>query len=249
MNRNEAFNAMDIHTLQVHTVWATLEIIADDVETLQVLVAGDDDYVEDLKAAVEDGKLTVEQPTSGIVPKLSAVRWMQVTIRLPKDWKGAVQAETISGPLKARGLDGSDLSLESISGEIRATNLRGITVRANSVTGQVALTGVRAAKLHLRSVSGAIHAEAVSAQEIRLNAVSGQVSLELLEPFERIEGSAVSGDVRVRAPISKADIGFRSVTGPLRTSGVSIVDGAPPVNLTSVSGGLYVNTSLEGAAE
>ena len=245
MNRNEAFNAMDIHTLAVHTVWATLEVIADDVDTLQLLVAGDDDHVESLKASVEDGKLSVEQPAYGFTPKISAVRWMQVTIRVPRDWKGAVEAETVSGPLRARGLDGSDLALESISGDIRAMSLRGISTRINTVTGHINATGVRTAKLNLRTISGAIRLEETQAQEIRLNTVSGQVSLELTEPFDRIEGNAVSGDVRISAPIRKAHISFRSVTGPLRTSGVSIVEEAPPVTLASVSGGLYVHTSLE----
>lgn len=249
MNRNETFNAMDIHTLAARTVWATLEVVVDDVDNLQVLVAGDDDHVEDLKAAVEDGKLVVEQPARSFTPKLTTVRWMQVTIRVPKDWKGAVEAETVSGPLKARGLDGSDLALETISGDIRATSLRGISVKMGTVTGQISASGVRTAKLNLRTISGGVRLEASQAKEVRLNSVSGAIHLELTEPFERIEGNAVSGDVRISVPMRKAHVGFRSVTGPLRTSGVSIVDEAPPVSITSVSGGLYLSTSLEEPAD
>ena len=70
-----------------------------------------------------------------------------------------------------------------------------------------------------------------------------------ISPMAELEGTTVSGDVRIYAPITSADAALRSVTGRLRTSGVSIQPGAVPIGLSSVSGNLEINSSLTSAHE
>ena len=75
MNRNESFPALDVSTVTVHLAWASLEMIVDDVEDIQVLVSGDAGDVEDLKLLCQEGRLLVEQPTYGInIKQLNAER-------------------------------------------------------------------------------------------------------------------------------------------------------------------------------
>ena len=54
MNRNESFPALDVSTVTVHLAWASLEMIVDDVEDIQVLVSGDAGDVEDLKLLCQE---------------------------------------------------------------------------------------------------------------------------------------------------------------------------------------------------
>ena len=39
MNRNESFPALDVSALTAHLAWASLEMIVDDVEDIQVLLS------------------------------------------------------------------------------------------------------------------------------------------------------------------------------------------------------------------
>ena len=55
----------------------------------------------------------------------------------------------------------------------------------------------------------------------------------------------MSGDIDLYAPLTQADIALRAVTGRVLTSGVSIVENAPQVRGTSVSGNLAIHCNLE----
>lgn len=62
MERNLSFDTEGLEKIAVHLGWAQLEMFADEVDKVQVMAAGDDSSVEDLRIAVKDGCLTVEQP-------------------------------------------------------------------------------------------------------------------------------------------------------------------------------------------
>lgn len=248
MNRNESFPASGIHTLAAHLAWASLEMMVDDVEDFQVLISGDANDVNDLKLQCNDGRLLVEQPTYGLTIKLHTERWMQIFIRIPRAWKGAVDANTITAPLKVRGLSGTDLTLDTVSGDLRATSLSSIATALRTVSGDIRADGLTGEKLGLRTVSGNMTVSGCGFDEYRLGTVSGEVSIEMVRPFEKLDGTTVSGDVRLYAPVNRVDAALRAVSGRLRTSGVSIQEDAPRAYLSSVSGNLEINCSLQAAA-
>lgn len=245
MNRNESFTGSQVNTLAVHLAWASLEMMVDDVADIQVMVSGDDNDVTDLKIACADGRLLVEQPTYGLSMKLNTKRWMQLFLRIPRDWKGAVDASTISGALNARGLTGSDLALETVSGDLRASSLSAITLALKSATGDIQASALSADKLSLRSVSGMIALQGVTAQQAKSASVSGETSVEFLAPIERMESSTVSGRVRIFVPLEVADVTFAALSGKLRTSGVSLQEGAPVIRVNSISGDLEINNNQQ----
>lgn len=247
MNRNEMFPGLLVSTLTVRLAWASLEIVVDDVEDLQVLISGDDSDVADMKVLCENGRLLVEQPTYGLTYKINMVRWMQVFIRIPAAWKGAVEASTIAGPLKARGLAGTDMSFDTVTGDLRVMGLNCITAALRTVSGSVKAENLSGERLSLRTVSGDVAVSGCGFDAYRLSAVSGAVSMDLTQPFDKLEGTTVSGDVRVYAPMEQIDASLRSVSGRIRTSGVSIQSGAPTASLTSVSGDFEINCSLRAA--
>lgn len=42
MDRRKHFSALDVTAMTVHLAWATLDVVADAVEDIQVLVSGND---------------------------------------------------------------------------------------------------------------------------------------------------------------------------------------------------------------
>lgn len=250
MNRNENFPAILVNTLAAHLAWASLDVLVEDVEQIQVLVSGAENDVKDLRISCEENRLTVEQPSYGInLKSLGSERWMQVMIRLPRTWKGAADLNTISAPLNVRGLTGTDFTLDTVSGDMTISNLQSITTALHSVSGDVNAEDIQGERLSLRTVSGDITARACAYDAYRINTVSGQADLDALQPFTRLDALTVSGNVRLFTPMDRVDAALRSVSGRLLTRGVSIQHDAPQVRVSSVSGHLEISCSTAAIYE
>ncbi len=241
MSRNETFDAASVTRLEAGLAWATLEITADGVDCIQLIVAGTPEDVEDLRAGTENGILKVEQPAYGLSARINSERWMQVTIRVPRDWKGEVACSTVAGLLRARGLSGTDFSLSTISGGLRASELHAMTMSLRTVTGGLTAAGIRSDSLSLRTVSGGIVVEEAAARKVKAVTVGADLSLDLTEVPERIDLNSVSGDLAVSLPAETAEISLRAVTGKLRTAGVAPGGDGPAITANAVSGNLTVS--------
>ena len=241
MNRNESWDALSVHTLSVHLAWASLEILVDEVDTIQLIVSGDDMDVQDLKVSQQQGMLQVEQPAYGLTHRIDLVRWMQLCIRLPISWKGVVEATTVAGPLNVRGVTGTDLVLETVSGDLRASGLNGLTLGLKTVTGTMRGECLQAEKAAIRTVSGPVSLDRSSFRTLKLGSVSADMTVDLRQPFLTADASTVSGDIRLAAPFDRGHVNYRTVTGKLRTSAVSLAEDGPEISVTSVSGNLYLS--------
>lgn len=240
MNRNEFLDALTITRINLKLVGATLEILSDDIEDVHVMVSGADRDVNALRIAAQADQLVVEQPATALAKNPVGVSWMQLTLRLPRTWKGRIDARTVSGWINARTLSGADAALESVSGTITASGMDFFTITLRSVTGDVKLMNASCEKCTLASTSGDVIASAVSLRTCSVTNITGNASLALVTPFEEITATSVTGDVTIDAPVSECDAVLRSVAGRIRTSGVSIVEGAARVRVTTVSGGLDI---------
>lgn len=250
MNRNESFPAILVSKLEANLAWASLEVTVEDVEQIQVLVSGAEADVKDLRILCEENRLTVEQPTYGInIKNLGSERWMQILVRLPRSWKGAIDLSTFSAPLKVRGVTGTDLELDTVSGDLTATDLTSITTVLHTVSGHLRTENISGERVSLASVSGDITASRCCYDHYRINTVSGCADVEMLRPFSKLDGHSVSGSMRLFAPMTEADAALRSVSGRLLTRGVSIVPGAAPARVATVSGDLELNSSLTAGLE
>ncbi len=246
MNRNEFLEALPITRITMKLIGAALEICTDDIDDIHVMVSGADREVENLRIHVQADQLIVEQPATALAKNPVGTSWMQITLRLPYTWKGRIDGRTVSGWINARSLAGSDLTLESVSGMITATDLEFFTISLKSVTGDVKLVHAGCDKCTMVSTSGDVSAAGVSLQSCGVTSITGNTALSLLSPFEEITATSVSGDVSIDAPIEVCDAVLRSVAGRIRTSGVSILEGAAKVRVTTVSGGLDI-TRTDGA--
>ena len=108
MNRNEFFQALPVTKLALRLTGATLEICTDDIDDIHVMISGSNADVEALRISEAAGVLTVEQPVSALAKTAAAPgSWMQIAIRLPRTWKGAVESRTVTGWMTVRGISGT----------------------------------------------------------------------------------------------------------------------------------------------
>ena len=221
MERNLSFDTEELSSIAVRLGWAQLEMFADEVDKVQVMAAGDDSSVEDLRIAVKDGILTVEQPQYGLSLNIMESRWLQVCVRVPNQWKGDVALSTLSGLLSARKLCAGSLSLETVSGDLRAVRLT-------------------AENLSVRSVSGDTALDALNVQSLKCTSVTGEQTYNMTSTFQKVEVTAVSGNVIITAPVEAMDVSLRSISGRVRTEGVNIREGegVPSVRVTGVTADL-----------
>lgn len=245
MNRNEFFQALPITKLVLRLTSAALEICTDDIEDIHVMVSGARTDQEVLRISEAAGILTMEQPVSALAKSAAASSWMQIAIRLPRTWKGAIDGRSVTGWMNLRSLTGTDLSLDTVSGLVMASELDFITISIRAVTGDVKLNEVHCDKCSLFSTSGSLTAMRTSLRSGNASSVTGLITLDLIAPFKELTLNSVTGDLCVDAPVTEADVVLRSVSGRIRTSGISIVEGAARLRATTVSSDLDMTSNIE----
>lgn len=241
MDRQTSFPALMVTRLQIRLIGASLEVFSDRVSDIQVLVSGDDHDVQTLKVTCDDHGLTIEQPVTSIPRNPLASRWMQVTIRVPRDWQGSVSARTTSGLMKLRGLRGADVAAETTSGVLLLQQLSVLKLTARTNTGALCCTEAEADAAALSTVTGSIEATGTRLRRCSVHTITGAVRVQAGEMFEDFSGRSVSGSFAVEVPVRVCDATLMSTSGKIRTNGVSIQDGAPRVHVVSVSGGLNID--------
>lgn len=202
------------------------------------MVSGGETDVDALRINCTNGQLLVEQPVYGVSKTVVTGHWMEVRIRIPLDWKGAIDLVSTSGRINAKALTGSDITIGTVSGALSARGLQAITASLSTVNGSLSAESVFCERLDLRTVSGTTNVLACSALECRVNSVNSDWELDLIHPFERIDANTVTGNLRLEAPVNTVCAKYRTATGKLRTWGVSLQDAGLPVSMNTVSGDL-----------
>ena len=237
MERNIHFDVAGLSDIAVRLAWAQLEIFADDVEKIQVMAAGDESSVTDLRIEIKDGALVVEQPQYGLSLNIVDSHWMQVCIRVPRAWQQTIHLNTISGLLSARGLTGSTVVMDTISADLRAVRVTAKELSLKTISGDVRGEALAANVLSVRSVSGSLSINAAEAKVLKCNSISGEQDYHLTDTFQSIDVVAVSGNVMIASPVETMNVAMRSVSGRVRAEGVVVTESvdAPKVRVTGVS--------------
>lgn len=242
MERNVNYPVADLQDISVRLAWAQLEIYADDIDEIQVIASGDAHTLSDLRLAVKDGVLIVEQPQYGISLDITRGHWMQLCVRVPKTWDKTIHANTISGMLVSRGLGGARIVLETITGALKAAKMEAGQISLRTTAGNIHGEQLSSERLTGRSVSGDITLDDVSAQTYRFTSVSGNISLKLKSGFNELELRTVSGDVSLLTDADTLNVSMLSVSGHKTVDGVELSEdaGVPAVRATGVSGDLRI---------
>ena len=241
MEKNISFDAAIVRSILVKVAWPQLEMMKDEIDVIQVFAAGDEHTVTDLRIQEKEGKLLIEQPTYGLSMDIVNSKWMQIIVRVPLNWKGDIEAATISGHLSARRLSGRNISLDSVTGDLHAVSLSAIDMSVKTISGSIKANELSGDKLSLRSVSGDINVQGSHFKTIRSSSVSGKHRIELVETFDKLDVSTVSGDTELRIVDQNIEAVLRSISGRIRTRGVALTDAGPRICVTSVSADVAIS--------
>ena len=234
MNSRNSFSSLTITQLVIHLTGALLELYADDTQEIQVMASGDDHDMKAVSLAQNGDTLTLEQSAAALSPLPLSARWLQVTIRIPRAWKGRVEIRTTSGSVHVRGLQVSDLSVESLSG------FGSLSLKVKNGSGDIAGSDLSGQDCSLFTTTGMLCLERLAFLNISLSSVSRGAMLSFAEMFSTFKGGSVAGGISLEIPGAQCDAILRSVSGRLLTDGVSIVNGAPSVRVTTASGNLTI---------
>lgn len=240
MERNESFAAGSLNDLAVRLAWAQLEIFADDIEHVQVLAAGDETSVHDLRIEVEDNVLVVEQPQYGLSLKIMESRWMQVCVRVPKTWDQKMHVNTVGGLLNARGLSGSRIVLDTVTGDVHASRITAAEISLKSISGDIRADGLTGERITARTVSGSVVLDDVIGKSYKCTTVNGEQKIRQKSAFEQMELRSVSGDITVWSTSPRINVSMRSLSGNVTTQGVELSQekDVPVLRATGVSANL-----------
>ncbi len=247
MERNESFETANLNDLAIHMAWAQVEIFADEIDRVQVLAAGDENSVRDLRIIREGDTLTAEQPQYGLSLNITESHWMQVCVRVPKRWDRQIHVNTVNGLLNARGLNGSRIVLDTISGDVHASRMAAREIALKSVSGDIHAEDLTAENMTVRSVSGTVALEGVSAKSYKCTTVSGRQKIRQKTGFTEMELRSVSGNVTLITPEERVNVSMRSLSGRVSAEGVEVTQdaGAPVLRATGVSAELKLIRAKE----
>ena len=240
MNRTESYASLETHTISMDMVRSTIDVYSYDTDTIQLLVSGDDASVSLMHLEWNNGKLMLSMPMRDRVPNPIAAAWMQIVLRLPRDWKGALTLKSQSGSISVNGYTGTDFVVSTTSGHIRAEDVECLTADLHSISGILLMKNSSCETAKLSTVSGNMLGENVKCHTGRLSTVSGSTEIILTAPFQQLSGNSVSGDTHISVPLRQINATFKSVTGRILTNGVSIQEAGPELHFNSVTGNLVI---------
>ncbi|NLI22956.1 MAG: DUF4097 domain-containing protein [Clostridiales bacterium] len=240
MERNESFAASNLVDVAIHMGWAQVEVYADEIDRVQVLAAGDEASVNDLRIEQNEGVLLVEQPQYGISLNITESHWMQVCVRVPKAWTQKIHINTVGGMLNARGLNGSRIVLDTVSGDMRASRITAGEISLKTIIGDIRADNLTAESLSVRTVSGNVSLDDAAVSKARCTTVSGEPKIKLKGDFTLMDVRSVSGDVTLLTTVRRMSVSMRSISGRVSSDGVELTEDktAPAVRVTGVSADL-----------
>ncbi len=188
---------------------------------------------------------------------------LRLKLLLPAGSSVAVNVNAASGDVECRevALDGLNvkladgdvtvenvtavgkISLNTASGDMELRGLSAPEISVNSASGDLDLGDVKTASLSLRSVSGDVDGQEIAVTEkLNATAVSGDITLALCVPCLSVQLDAVSGDVELQLPGSDSlyTVVTRSNSGDARVSGQAL-NGPNMVRVKTMSGDIDVN--------
>lgn len=238
------FESNKVEEVIVHLAWGQLTVVRESVEKLQVIATGDEATVKELRIQTEDEKLLVEQPQYGLSMSINSSKWLEVVIRVPKEWKIDLDAQTISGGMNVRGIVGEDMNFESISGNIIVGDIKSEKTYIRTISGDVRGEKLTGEKMTVRTGNGTILLEQLTFDKVSGFSVSGKMTISCQEPFKEMEYNTAAGDISLYVPAKELDISYKSLRGNLRTEGIEDKKEGAEVKITTATGDASIVSTL-----
>lgn len=241
MENNYTYEGSGIRRVRLKLTWAQAEVVPATAGQFQLIIAGDDDSVEELRIEQNDGDLFVSQPQLAYAKEiLPRRRWMQICLRVPETWEGDLDVDTVAGSVGVHSVKGADVTIGSISGSLNTRDIKGNAIWLHTVSGGISAENLCAKKGNLRSVSGDMSVQNAAFEYTKVFTISGDVTLTLGASCRMLESQSVSGSVSIETagPVRAA---LHSLSGQyILGEGLEAAEGGLTINASSVSGDLAV---------
>jgi len=246
MEKNLSFSVDQVQRVRIKLAWAQAEIVTGAPGEHQLFIAGDEESIDELRVEHTDGEVAVVQPQLSYAKEvLQRSRWLQICLRVPPEFQGDIDVDTVTGPIGANKISCGDVSLTTVSGSIRAKGIESHRASIHTVTGGITGENLRADRGSLRTVSGTATLEAASFGTVKAFTVSGGLNLSLAEGCRTLDIQSVSGGTRVEvqgpAKAVLHSIGGRLLLGEEVKSGPGCLE----ISASSVTGDLTVRGGKE----
>lgn len=241
MDRNETYAGDGIHNIRLKLTWAQLEVTPSGGGDVRLMIAGDDESVQELRIEQDGSYLRVAQPQLKYAREiLPRHRWLQIGLMLPERWPGSLDADTIAGTVGVRSVRAGEVAVSTVSAGMNVRQVEAKTTTLHTVAGHISAADITAGSMNLRTISGDITVTGAALEKTKVSTVSGGVSLELKPGARQLDIQSISGaacvwvEEAVRAQL-------HSLGGQFRLDGgVENADGGLEISASSVSGDLSV---------
>lgn len=176
-----------------------------------------------------------------------------LTVTLPAEYAGALQFNSVSGDVQAQNMPQklTDVNAVTVSGLISFSSASQQQLHFSTTSGDIQVTGITG-DFKANTVSGSIKADIAAAVSTDVGTTSGDVTLSYAVAPGPIQANTVSGAVGIAMPANAScQLHYSTVSGQMRSShselpvehtergfDARLGDGAQPLRITTVSGGL-----------
>jgi DUF4097 and DUF4098 domain-containing protein YvlB len=240
----------DLNKISIETVATDIAVELTKTDKITIVVKGRYPVAKVISEKLlqiesKDGKLTVlvddssESSTSGLF-NMNISNEGKLTLLLPEQIKNA-EVTTVSGNIKFKDNNLTDLVVKSVSGDFLGENLTAKTFKLSTVSGDVITEGA-IEKIKSKSVSGDFKVKSIlDSASIELATTSGDAEvLFKSQPNAKIDFSSVSGDINISKALSsnKAKGTVEDAEFDSATHNYNFGSGKGLIKVNSVSGDL-----------
>lgn len=247
MERNLTFARDTAGRVRIKLSWAQADIVAAKGDDFQLIIAGDEDSVNELRVEQADGELVVAQPQLAYAKEiLPRRRWLQICLRVPQTWKGDLDIDTVSGTVSVHDITGDELTITTVSGSMSVRDVTSTRLGLHTVSGAISGEHITADRTSLRGVSSKATLSGATLRTTKVFTISGSITLDLESGSRSLDMQSVSGSLCVEtdSPVKAA---LHSLSGQFLLSDdvQSATEGTPlsetlDISASSVSGDLAV---------
>jgi len=139
---------------------------------------------------------------------ISGRTWLDV--KIPEDWKNALEVSTVSGQITAPQLNGEEIKLNTTSGSINVANINGEEVQMRSTSGSFKIGKAIVRDLfEMGTISGSFEADNIEAQKVKVESTTGTVTIKNAVA-EKVTSTSISGAVQMNLQEGSAEMSTTS---------------------------------------
>lgn len=248
--------AKSITGLRLKAVAEEINIVPVEGDVIRVHLYGTapGNQMPELEFSESGGVLTASVKQKPYIGLNLGTENLKMDVSVPRQYSGAVDAESVSGGLRLTGMTLNKLRLKTVSGKLAAETVSASEVTLESTSGEVTCVGLSSKSAAVSTTSGRLNLNGCTGP-MTLKSVSGDVDVRYQAFRDALNVKTTSGHVTIQLP-EKADfnLDYHSTSGdcdsdfPITLSRMGdthqlqgkVGNGGESITVESVSGALEI---------